>query len=363
MTFKIFISYSQDDFLGRARKIRNYLAKVISNSYVYIDQMKLKGDDWRAMNDSELLKSDLMVLVITPAVLQSDQVKREIGLAQKSKIRILPCKHDDLQMSWNDLPLDLGKIDGVEFEDDEILKTRLYREITTITGSEKPKDLAYGVGWGITEVILDNQSFQVLYDTVGGNFLSVNAKVDRDTSSIIFFTRCTIVTDVTFKIPRKLIDAKSSGKDDKFFILLDNTETFFEELSSDDKIRNLKVTCPPNVKEIEVIGTEILGISLGKRTQEEHIIRLLKGSSSPDNEKFAEPETLKVKQGDTVTWMNEDSAAHTVTSGTISNGTSGIFDSSLFGPETSFSVTFEKKGRYHYFCMVHPWKECEIIVE
>ena len=43
MTYRIFISYSQDDFLARSRKLRNYLAKVIPDSYVYIDQDKEKG--------------------------------------------------------------------------------------------------------------------------------------------------------------------------------------------------------------------------------------------------------------------------------------------------------------------------------
>ena len=366
MTFRIFISYSQDDFLAKARKLRNYLAKVIPDSYVYIDQLKPKGKEWRKNNDKELLKSKLVVLAITPAVLYSDEVKREIELAKKNSITILPCKHDDIQKSWEELPLKIGKIDGIEFDDDETLKTKLYKEITNIIDSEKPNIMAYGEGWGITYVIVNNQSFKIIYETIGGNFLSPEAKVDRDTSSLIFSTRCTIETKVKLNIPRELIDAKSNGDDDPFFILLDDAEINFEELPSiKEEERVLRVIFPPNVKNMEIIGTQILGITGGKRSKTEHLIHLPKDSDIPNNEKFAEPETLKIKQGETVTWSNDDSAAHTLTSGDPSDVASvgTMFDSGLILEGSTFSLTFEKKGRFPYFCIVHPWKVCEIIVE
>jgi len=82
------------------------------------------------------------------------------------------------------------------------------------------------------------------------------------------------------------------------------------------------------------------------------------GSSVPGcdetNECFI-PAEVTVSVGDTVTWSNDDSAAHTVTSGTPSDGSDGIFDSSLFMAGTTFSYTFDKAGEYNYFCMVHPW--------
>ncbi len=82
------------------------------------------------------------------------------------------------------------------------------------------------------------------------------------------------------------------------------------------------------------------------------------GSSVPGcdetNECFI-PAEVTVNVGDTVTWSNDDSAAHTVTSGTPSDGPDGKFDSSLFMAGTTFSYTFDKAGEYNYFCMVHPW--------
>ena len=62
-----------------------------------------------------------------------------------------------------------------------------------------------------------------------------------------------------------------------------------------------------------------------------------------------------VAKGATVTWSNDDSAAHTVTSGTPTGGPDGLFDSSIFMAGNSFEFTFDDAGTYDYFCMVHPW--------
>ena len=67
------------------------------------------------------------------------------------------------------------------------------------------------------------------------------------------------------------------------------------------------------------------------------------------------PYNVSISVGDEVTWSNDDSAAHTVTSGTPADGPDGKFDSSLFMAGSTFSVTFDEAGEYPYFCMVHPW--------
>src|SRR3989304_4421683 len=41
------------------------------------------------------------------------------------------------------------------------------------------------------------------------------------------------------------------------------------------------------------------------------------------------PSSVSIMKGDTVVWSNDDTAAHTVTSGSPANGPSGTFDSSL----------------------------------
>jgi len=74
------------------------------------------------------------------------------------------------------------------------------------------------------------------------------------------------------------------------------------------------------------------------------------------------PFSVSINVGDTVVWSNDDSAAHTVTSGTLSEGPDGVFDSSIFMSATTFEQTFSESGNYDYFCMVHPWMVGQIQV-
>lgn len=60
------------------------------------------------------------------------------------------------------------------------------------------------------------------------------------------------------------------------------------------------------------------------------------------------PNPVEVKVGETVTWINDDSGRHTVTS------KDGVFNSELMGRGQSFSYTFDKAGEYPYFCEPHP---------
>jgi len=97
------------------------------------------------------------------------------------------------------------------------------------------------------------------------------------------------------------------------------------------------------------------------------------GSGIPGCEETNEcwfPATVFIDVGDTVTWSNDDTAAHTVTSGVSGYfgeeeplGPDGKFDSSLFMAGATFSWTATSPGEYPYFCMVHPWMAGVVIVE
>ena len=67
------------------------------------------------------------------------------------------------------------------------------------------------------------------------------------------------------------------------------------------------------------------------------------------------PASVTINVGDTVLWTNDDTAAHTVTSGSPTEGPSGVFDSSLVMGGATYEFTFNESGSYDYFCMVHPW--------
>ena len=75
-----------------------------------------------------------------------------------------------------------------------------------------------------------------------------------------------------------------------------------------------------------------------------------------------DPPSLIIFKGGEVIWINDDSAAHTVTSGTILEGPSGNFDSGLTKSGQAFSHRFNDTGEYPYFCMIHPWANASITV-
>ena len=90
------------------------------------------------------------------------------------------------------------------------------------------------------------------------------------------------------------------------------------------------------------------------------------GSSTPGCETTDNcfiPSTAVITAGGTVTWENTDTAAHTATAGSATDGPSGVWDSSLVMAGGSYSVTLDDAGTYPYFCMVHPWMSGTIIVE
>lgn len=73
------------------------------------------------------------------------------------------------------------------------------------------------------------------------------------------------------------------------------------------------------------------------------------------------PSEITTSTGGTVTWLNEDSAFHTVTSGYYDNF-DGAFDSGHIDPGKTFSHTFGESGDFPYYCTLHPWMEGEVIV-
>lgn len=74
------------------------------------------------------------------------------------------------------------------------------------------------------------------------------------------------------------------------------------------------------------------------------------------------PASITIKVGTTVTWTNNTSAPHTVTS---DDGTT--FDSGLNTPiganGGTFSFTFTKAGTFSYHCQIHPFMKATVIVQ
>ena len=75
------------------------------------------------------------------------------------------------------------------------------------------------------------------------------------------------------------------------------------------------------------------------------------------------PYEIRIGVGDTVTWTNDDTTSHTVTSGDPAGDVGTLFDSSIWMSGAEFSHTFDAEGEYPYFCMIHPWMAGIVIVE
>lgn len=64
------------------------------------------------------------------------------------------------------------------------------------------------------------------------------------------------------------------------------------------------------------------------------------------------PSNLTINTGDVVTWVNNDTTAHTTTSGQPGTAT-GLWDSGVLAPGQSFSQTFNSSGTFPYYCTLH----------
>jgi hypothetical protein len=70
-----------------------------------------------------------------------------------------------------------------------------------------------------------------------------------------------------------------------------------------------------------------------------------------------QPSTLTVSAGTAVTWENQDSAPHTV-----SSNAQGLFDSGTLAPGKKFTFTFSTPGSYGYHCNIHSGMKGTIVV-
>lgn len=71
------------------------------------------------------------------------------------------------------------------------------------------------------------------------------------------------------------------------------------------------------------------------------------------------PNLIESKVGDILSWRNDDSSPHTVTSSSLSSASSDnnsitTFDSGVLMRGETFSFTFDMEGEYSYFCTLHP---------
>jgi len=87
------------------------------------------------------------------------------------------------------------------------------------------------------------------------------------------------------------------------------------------------------------------------------------GSGNPSNAPGFAPDkmTLVIGVNNTVTWSNDDSAAHTVTSSSVPTG-AVAFNSGNMNAGMTFTYKFTVPGTYQYGCSYHSWMTGTITV-
>jgi plastocyanin len=98
-------------------------------------------------------------------------------------------------------------------------------------------------------------------------------------------------------------------------------------------------------------------------------IEIPEGSSIQGNPSY-EPYSVVINRDDLVTWVNADTAPHTVTSGAgLDDVESGkLFDSGSLGQGQKFSIRAEQLleqeagTSFDYYCTVHPFMKGKITV-
>lgn len=74
-----------------------------------------------------------------------------------------------------------------------------------------------------------------------------------------------------------------------------------------------------------------------------------------------QPATVTINVGQTVLWVNDDTMAHTTTSGTPGSP-DGLFDSGDMPPGATFAYTFSTAGTFPYYCDYHSAMTGQVIV-
>lgn len=129
------------------------------NDDIFIDQAKPKAKKWREENDKKLIECHLIILIITPAALQSNEVKREIKIANEMKKLILPCKMNLLNLEWEELKWGIESLDGISFKDDEDLRTSLFGEVSKIRNEYYMSENISGLSFDPITVNVDKQTY------------------------------------------------------------------------------------------------------------------------------------------------------------------------------------------------------------
>jgi plastocyanin len=116
---------------------------------------------------------------------------------------------------------------------------------------------------------------------------------------------------------------------------------------------------PKNTTAALLCGVAFLNLSLFALAGEMKTVDITSKQNKIEIKDFAfNPQTLTVKSGEKVTWINRDDEPHTIVSVEKQFKKSTALDT-----DQEFTITAGAPGTYTYFCSVHPKMTGTIVVE
>ncbi|MGQ0637989.1 MAG: PEFG-CTERM sorting domain-containing protein, partial [Nitrososphaerota archaeon] len=108
---------------------------------------------------------------------------------------------------------------------------------------------------GELEAKVGNSGYCIPYTVSGATV--VGGTLNTGTKSLIVKIMTESQGEITLDIPRSVLDSKSGGRDDSFFVLVDEEETDYDE-NTTPTTRSVTIQFLAGAEEIEIIGTQIV---------------------------------------------------------------------------------------------------------
>ena len=121
-------------------------------------------------------------------------------------------------------------------------------------------------------------------------------------------------------------------------------------------------------KSVLVLGSLLfllLALPTAPVQAKEGVVVIPSGSGTDQSSPGYSPSTITVVIGvnDTVIWLNNDTAPHTVTPSTVPPSGNWSVGSGNLNHGQSYHFTFTVPGEYNYACAYHPWMHGTVIVK
>ena len=102
----------------------------------------------------------------------------------------------------------------------------------------------------------DDVEYPIHYGVNGTTIEDMNI-YPQHTSIVVTLTKAAADGNFTIKLPRGVIDAKNGTSDEKYLVLVDNSNTGFNETKTDTD-RTIVIPFSKGAKQIEIIGTQVI---------------------------------------------------------------------------------------------------------